>query len=130
MSLDTRLLQTEGIVLRRADCGEADRLLVVFTRSNGKIRALAKGVRKVGSKKVGHLEPFVSSSLMLSTGPSDFWIISQAETTSPRGDMRGSLLRIAYASLVSEIADRITREDGPNSDLFCLLGVTFERVER
>lgn len=129
MSLDTRLVNTDGIILRRFDCGEADRLLVVYTQSRGKIRALAKGARKIGSKKVGHLEPFASSRLMLAESSSDFWMISLAETTNPRGDMRGSLLRIAYASLVSEIADRITSEDGPNQDLFRLLSETMDRIE-
>jgi len=129
MSLDTRLVNTDGIILRRSDCGEADRLLVVYTQSKGKIRALAKGARKIGSRKVGHLEPFASSKLMLAESNSDFWMISQAETTNPRGNMRSSLLHIAYASLVSEIADRITPEDGPNSEMFQLLSETLDRVE-
>jgi DNA repair protein RecO (recombination protein O) len=129
MSLDTRLVNTDGIILRRSDCGEADRLLVIYTQSKGKIRALAKGARKIGSRKVGHLEPFASSKLMLTESNSDFWMISQAETTNPRGNMRSSLLHIAYASLVSEIADRITPEDGPNSEMFQLLSETLDRVE-
>jgi DNA repair protein RecO (recombination protein O) len=129
MSLDVRLVKTDGIILRRSDCGEADRVLVVFTQNRGKIRALAKGARKLGSKKVGHLEPFASSRLMLAEKTSGFWMIRQAETTNPRGDMRTSLIRIAYASLVSEIADRITTEDGPNPNLYALLEETMDNIE-
>ena len=52
-----RTIRAESIVLRHSDWGEADRFLVIFTRELGKVRAIAKGVRKPRSRKVGHLEP-------------------------------------------------------------------------
>src|SRR5574342_296952 len=54
MPAGEHLYRTEAVVLRRSDLGEADRILTLFARGYGKIRAVAKGVRKPASKKVGH----------------------------------------------------------------------------
>ena len=53
-----RSFRVEAVVLRHSDWGEADRLLTLFTREMGKLRVVAKGVRKLRSRKAGHLEPF------------------------------------------------------------------------
>ena len=72
-----RSLKTEAIVLRHSDMGEADRLLTLFSRDAGIIRAVAKGVRRIHSKKAGHLEPFTRVSLMLARSH-ELWIVTQA----------------------------------------------------
>ena len=64
-----RTLRVEAIVLHHTDWGEADRLLTLFTKSHGKLRAIAKSVRKMQSRKAGHLEPFSHSTLMLAKSP-------------------------------------------------------------
>ncbi|MDP1629662.1 MAG: DNA repair protein RecO, partial [bacterium] len=58
--------QTEGIVLKKEDAGEADRRFLIFTENYGKIEVLAKGARKIKAKLAGHLENFNHSHLMLS----------------------------------------------------------------
>ena len=63
-----RSFRVDAVVLRHSDWGEADRLLVMFTRELGKVRAIAKGVRKLRSRKAGHLEPFTRSNLLLACG--------------------------------------------------------------
>jgi DNA repair protein RecO (recombination protein O) len=63
-----RTIRVEAVVLRHSDWGEADRLLTLFSREHGKLRAIAKGVRKMQSRKAGHLEPFMRSSLILAKG--------------------------------------------------------------
>jgi hypothetical protein len=65
-----RLYRLSGIVLRRRDLGEADRLLTVFTRDRGKVTLLAKGVRRAASRKAGHLEPFTHTDLLVAKGAS------------------------------------------------------------
>ncbi len=62
MPKEQRSLRVEAVVLRHLDWGEADRLLTLFTREAGKLRAVAKGARKVRSRKAGHLEPFTRVS--------------------------------------------------------------------
>ena len=60
-----RSFRAEAVVLRHADWGEADRILTLYTREQGKVRAVAKGARKMRSRKAGHLEPFTHITLQL-----------------------------------------------------------------
>ena len=114
-------------MLRHTDWGEADRLLVLFSREAGKLRAVAKGARKLRSRKAGHLEPFTRARLMLARGR-DFWIVTQAETVDAYLPVREDLLRTAYAAYVVELLDRFTYEEGENRGLHQLLVETLERI--
>jgi DNA repair protein RecO (recombination protein O) len=122
-----RTLRTEVVVLRHTDWGEADRLLVLFSREAGKLRAVAKGVRKLHSRKAGHLEPFTQVKLLLARGR-DFWIVTQADTVDAFLPIREDLERTAYASYVIELLDRFTYEEGENRALYHLLVETLQRV--
>jgi DNA repair protein RecO (recombination protein O) len=115
------------VVLRHTDWGEADRLLVLYSREAGKLRAVAKGVRKLRSRKAGHLEPFTRVMLMLARGR-DFWIVTQAETVDAYLPVREDLVRTGYAAYVIELLDRFTFEEGANRGLYQLLTDTLERV--
>lgn len=122
-----RTLRIEAVVLRHSDWGEADRLLVLFGRECGKIRAIAKGVRKLRSRKAGHLEPFTRVALLLARGK-DFWIVTQAETVDAYLPIRDDLVRTAYAAYVIEVLDRFTYEEGQNRALYQLLVDTLQLV--
>jgi DNA repair protein RecO (recombination protein O) len=122
-----RTLRTEVVVLRHNDWGEADRLLVLFSREAGKLRAVAKGVRKLHSRKAGHLQPFTRVKLLMARGR-DLWIVTQAETVDVYMPIREELLRTAYAAYVIELLDRFTFEEGENRGLYQLLTDTLERV--
>lgn len=122
-----RTLRAEVVVLRHTDWREADRLLVLFSREAGKLRAVAKGVRKLHSRKAGHLEPFTQVKLLLARGR-DFWIVTQAETVDAFLPIREDLLRTAYAAYVIELLDRFTYEEGENRGLFHLLVETLQRI--
>jgi DNA repair protein RecO (recombination protein O) len=117
------------VVLRHLDWGEADRLLWLYSLEMGKVRALAKGVRKIRSRKAGHLEPFTRVSLLLAKGR-EILIITQAETLEPYLALREDLSGITYASYVVELLDRFTYEEGENRSLFQLLVDTLERLAR
>ena len=122
-----RTLRVEAVVLRHSDWGEADRLLGLFTREQGKLRAVAKGARKVRSRKAGHLEPFTRVVLMLARGR-DFFIVTQAETVDAYLPLREDLVRTSYAGYVIELLDRFTYEEGENRSLFSLLVDTMRRL--
>ncbi|WP_448336293.1 DNA repair protein RecO [Bellilinea sp.] len=122
-----RTLRVEAIVLRHSDWGEADRLLSLFTREEGKLRAIAKGVRRLRSRKAGHLQPFTRVKLMLAHGR-DLWIVTQAETVAAYLALREDLERIAHASYAVELLDRFTYEEGANRPLFDLLAITLQRL--
>lgn len=122
-----RSLNVECVVLRHSDWGEADRLLSLYSREAGKLRAVAKGARRLHSRKAGHLEPFTRVRLQLARGR-DFWIVTQAETSAAYLPLREDLLRTAYAATVIELIDRFTYDEGENRALFDLLVDTLERV--
>lgn len=119
----------EAVVLRHQDWGEADRLLWLFTREQGKLRAVAKGVRKMRSRKAGHLEPFTQVSLLLAEGR-DLLIITQAEAQETYLSLREDLVRMGYAAYVVELLDRFTYEEGENSALYRLLVETLDRLSQ
>lgn len=122
-----RVLRVEAVVLKHSDWGEADRMLWLYTLEMGKIRALAKGVRKIRSRKAGHLEPFTRSSLMLAKGR-DLLLITQAETVEAYLPLRQDMAGITYASYVVELLDRFTYEEGENRALYRLLNETLQRL--
>ena len=123
-----RSQRIEAVVLRHTDWGEADRLLWLFTRELGKLRAVAKGVRKPRSRKAGHLEPFTRASLLLAWGR-DIHIVTQAEAVAPYLALREDLVRLGYASYVIELRDRFTYEEGENRNLYRLLTSTLARLD-
>jgi DNA repair protein RecO (recombination protein O) len=123
----SRTLRVEAVVLRHSDWGEADRMLVLYTRENGKLRAIAKGARRLRSRKAGHLEPFTRVTLMLARGR-DLWIVTQAQTVDAYLPLREDLLRTGYAAYAVELLDRFTYEEGENRSLYGLLCTTLERI--
>jgi len=119
--------RVEAVVLRHSDWGEADRLLVMYTRERGKLRGIAKGARKIRSRKAGHLEPFTRVSLQMATGR-DLLIVTQAETVDAYLPLHEDLVLIGYAAYVLELVDRFTYEESENRALYLLLVETLERL--
>ncbi len=124
-----RSLKTEAIVLRHAEIGEADRLLTLFSREAGIIRAVAKGVRRIHSRKAGHLEPFTRVSLMLSRSR-DLWIVTQAVALDLFLPLHEDLILTGETAYVLELVDRFSYEEGENRNLYQLLVETLERLSR
>jgi len=122
-----RLYRTEGIVLKRSDFGEADRLLVVFTPGHGKVRLLAKGVRKVPSRKAGHVELFMRSQFLVARGHS-LDIITQAEALDAYPGLRDALVKATYAYYLAELIDAFFEEGEENEAAYRLLAFALERL--
>ncbi len=125
-----RSFRADSVVLRHSNWGEADRLLVLYTREQGKLRAIAKGARKVTSRKAGHLEPFTHVTLQLAKGR-DLLIVTQAETVNAFLPLHDDLIKTGYAAYIVELLDRfIYEEEGPNPSLFKLLIESLDRIEK
>jgi DNA repair protein RecO (recombination protein O) len=115
-------------VLRHSDYGEADRLLTLYTRQLGKARVIAKGARKIASRKAGHIEPFTHVRLQLAKGR-DVLIVTQADTVDAHLALRDNLILTSHASYVIELLDRFTYvDDTENSSIFRLLIDTLSRL--
>ena len=125
---DSRSYRAQGVVLRHVEVGEADRILSFYTLEYGKLSAIAKGIRKMRSRKAGHLEPFSRVELMLAKGR-NLDVISQAEAQSTYENLRADLKLIAYAAYVVELLDRFTYEEGENRPLYNLLVNTLSRLD-
>lgn len=127
MSNRERSIRTEGIVLRRRDFGESDRILVVFTRKLGRISGIAKGARKPSSKISGHLELFSRSSYLISRGR-NLQLITQAETLDSYDHLRQDLPGIGLGSYVVELVDAVTTEEGSNVKLYETLAAVLDAL--
>jgi len=123
-----RSFRVDAVVLRHSDYGEADRLLTMYTRQLGKTRAIAKGARKIASRKAGHIEPFTHVKLQLSKGR-DMLLITQADTVDAYLPLREDLILTSQAAYVMELLDRFTYEgDTENPSTFRLLTETLSRL--
>ncbi len=112
--------KTEGIVLKRINFSETDRILTIFTKRHGKIKTIAKGIRQVKSRKAGSLELFNQVVLCLSAGK-NFDIITEVEVVNGFANFRQRLDWVGYAFQIMEVTDKLTAERQPNHRVFDLL---------
>lgn len=113
-------IKTTGIILKRTDFGEADRLLTIFSHDQGKVRALAKGARKTLSKLGGHLEPGFMTAFQLSEGRS-FYVVTGADLQYPYENIRYELRKTSIAYYLLEAVDSLTVENQSHLNVFRLL---------
>ena len=111
----------EGIVLRRVDYAETDRVLTVLTREHGKLGVIARGVRKAGSRLASHTDLFARSTMQLASGRGQLEVLTQAARSGPvppRADAR----RATCAAVCAELADAVLEPDHPlDLELFDLV---------
>ena len=127
---DFHSFRATAVVLRHTDWGEADRLLTLYTREQGMMRALAKGARKITSRKGGHLQPYTHITAQLAKGR-DLPIVTQVETINAFLPMHDALDKLSNASYVVELLLRFSyEEEGGNPTIFKLLVDTLDRIEK
>ena len=102
----------DGIVLRTQDLGEADRIITVLTRRNGKVRAVGKGVRRTKSRFGARLEPFTHVDLLLYAGRSNLETVTQADSLRAYGEpLAADYPRYTSGVAMLETAERFTPEE-------------------
>ncbi len=119
---------TEAIVLSRFDYGEADRILTLITPSGGKIKAIAKGIRKPTSRIGGSVEPFAELRLALAHGRT-FDVITQVEVVHPWLRMRDNLVSFGTASYMAELANGTLEERHGAESVYLLLKRAYEILD-
>ena len=102
-------------------------MLVLFTPGHGKLRLVAKGVRKVPSRKAGHVEPLMRSSFLVARGR-NLDIVTQAEAIDTHSGLRGDLERTTYACYLAELVDAFSEEGEENEALYQLLAQSLVRL--
>src|ERR1041384_6759165 len=104
----TKLYRDDAVVLRVQKLGESDRIVTLFTRHRGRVRAVAKGVRRTTSRFGGRLEPFGHIDVQLMEGRS-LDVVSQVEGIELYGArFFGDYPRYTAASAIAETAERLT----------------------
>ena len=115
-----RIYKTEGVVLRHLALGEADRILTIYTPDRGKVRAVAKGVRRTKSRLSGHLQLLNQVSLSVAEGR-NLDVVAEAQVISSFRRLREDLERLSRAILIAELVDGFSVEQSANSALYRLL---------
>lgn len=116
----SELYRDVGVVLRTYKLRESDRIVVVMTEEHGKVRAVAKGVRKTRSKFGARLEPMSHVRLLLYRGR-ELDIVSQADSVEPLAPMLSSLDRASQGMAAIEAVDQLGLEREPNPRLYRML---------
>ncbi len=122
-----RVYSTEAIPLKRMDFGEADRIITLFTPGLGKVRVIARGVRRSTSRMAGHLELFTHSHLVLARGR-DLDIATQASTVESFRALREDLAKCSQAYHLAELVDAFLQDRDENRAVFLLLRAALEAL--
>ncbi len=110
----------QGVVLRTIKLGEADRIVTIFTEGHGKVRAVAKGVRKTTSRFGARLEPMTHVAVQCYEGR-NLDTITQAETIEANRALREHYGCLTHAVTMLEAVDHLTLEHEPNPALYRML---------
>ncbi len=115
------LYREVAVVLRTYKLAEADRIVVLLTREKGKVRAVAKGVRRTGSKFGSRLEPGSHVELQLRESRGDLELVTQAETVEPHVKSRSDLTRLGHSAALLEAVDQLSQVGKPDIRLHDML---------
>lgn len=123
-----RRYSTDAIVLSRFDYGEADRILTLITPTGGKLKAIAKGIRRPTSRIGGSLEPFAELNVVLARGRT-FEVVTQVSVGHAWLNLRDSLESAATAWYLAELADRSLEERHGGEQVYALLRRAYELLD-
>lgn len=124
-----RTYKSEGIVLKRRDLGETDRVVTIFTRHHGKLVGLAKGVRRITSRRAGTLEPATQAVFFFARGRT-FDLITQSQLISSFTKARKNLSRLTQVSQILEVVDLLTRENQTHPEVYITLLETLNQLNQ
>lgn len=115
-----RTYKTEGIILRQTPLGEADRILTIYTPDDGKVRAVAKGVRRPKSRLRGHLELLNHASISIAHGR-NLDVVGEAEVIRSFRELKADLGRVSIGMYLAELVDGFAVENASSPETYQLL---------
>ncbi|MBI2019899.1 DNA repair protein RecO [Candidatus Daviesbacteria bacterium] len=124
-----RAFKTEGIILKRRNFGEADRILTVFTPFKGKISVLAKGVRRITSRRGGNIE-LLNKVIIYLHQTKGMPILTEAKALETYPKLKQDLTLSTYAFHILELVDKMTAENQENRVLYTHLVEVLSRLEK
>lgn len=124
-----RNFKSEGIIIKRRNFGEADRIITIFTKHHGKIQAKAMGVRKITSRRSSHMELLNLVSFNFYKGRI-MPLVLETQTVENFSGMKDDLTKIGFAFHICELVDGLCPENQESQEIFFLLHTTLKRLER
>lgn len=122
-------IKVEGVILKRRNLGEADRILTVFSYQRGKITVLAKGVRRITSRRSGNVE-LLNRAVMYLHPAKNFLILTEASSLSTYQKLKDDLILSTYAFHIIELMDKLTAENQESRILYEHLVNVLQRLSR
>lgn len=122
-----RNFKTEGIIIKRRNSGEADRVITILTGSKGKIQAKAVGVRRISSRRSSHIEQLNFSTLSFYQGRA-FPLLLEAQTIDSFPLIKCDLEKIGIAYYICELVDKMCPENQENPYIFPILLQTLRNL--
>lgn len=123
-----RAFKTDAIVIRRVSFSETDRIVTLLTPNFGKLRCIAKGIKRIHSRKAAHLELFNQISAYI-VNAKTFGIITEALQIESFHKLRENLVSIAYAYKAAEQVDRLCVEGVENQTVYSSLLNLYSRLD-
>lgn len=120
--------KSEGVVLGRQNYKEADRIIHIFSRDFGKVTLIAKGVRKLTSRKRGHIENFMRINFSAVKGRG-LDLITEAEEVESYNVVRKNLKKVTLAYYFTEVVGRLMREYDVNKEVYLILINYLEKLQ-
>lgn len=125
--MDQTLIKSFGFIIKRRNTRDADRLLIIYTRDYGKLSVIAKGVRKVNSRRSSHLEIFRNAKLTIRRYKS-FDYVSEVTTVKAYEQITGNLTKSTYAYYICELVDQLTQPAEPNPQIYSIVERNFDAL--
>jgi DNA repair protein RecO (recombination protein O) len=122
-----RNYKTEGIIIKRRNIGEADRLLTVFTKDQGKLLVKASGIRRIPSRRSAHVELLNHTALTLYKGQGHP-VLTEATALDNFSAIKEDLTKVGYAYHLCELIDGLCPENQENEIIFTLFKNTLQRL--
>lgn len=124
-----RSYKTEGIVIKRRNVGEADRIITIFSKKEGKIKVKAVGVRKISSRRGSHIELLNYCEMSLYKGRG-MPILTEVSIKDNFSEVKDDLGRIGYAYHLCELVEGLCAEGQESKEIFDLLEVTLKKLKK
>lgn len=122
-----RTLRVEGIVIKRTNLGEADRILTILTREMGKISVKATGVRRITSRRSPHIE-LLNYGVLTIYRASKFPVLVEVQSQNTYADIKNDLTKVGFAYHICELIDGLCAENQENYAAFTLTKQVLEKL--
>jgi len=123
------LYRTEGIVLRTRNLGEADKIVTLYTKTNGKVVAVARGARRIRNRLLGPTQVFTQGRYLIFTGKT-LDTLSQGEIVNSFQDLREDLDKMAATMYLSELVDVLIEPGEASLEIYSLLLNTLKMLSQ